>query len=173
MYGLLAPILIQLKIELRKLFGKEVKLGWDDPISYEIKKVWVEKLQILKQAEKLRFPRHIKPSGAVGEPLLVRCNDGSQDAMWCTAHVRWELENGEFACRLLAAKARVTPLKKQTIPRIEMQSAVMSVRLAKAIKHHMQLNFNDTVYILDSTCTLATLHKDTVALREFMGNKSY
>lgn len=168
-YGFLAPLLIQLKIALRNLFSKELNLSWDDPINEVTKEKWVKMLQLLKGAEIMRFPRRIKPDCTVGDPILVMCNDGSKDAMCCTAHVRWQLENGEFECRLLAAKSRVTPLRTMSIPRTEMQSAVMSVRLSKAIQHHMAMKFESVVHIVDSTCTLATLHKDTVGLKEFMG----
>ena len=74
-------------------------------------------------------------------------------------------------CRLLAAKTRVTPLQKSTIPRIEMQSSVISVRLSKSIRTHSGLKFKNVIHILDSQCTLATLHKDSLALREYMGNR--
>ena len=47
----------------------------------------------------------------------------------------------------------------------------MSTRLAKAITDHGGLEFSNTYYILDSTCTLALLKKDSGALKEFMGNK--
>ena len=99
-YGFLAPLLIQLKIELRNLFSKELNLGWDDPISDSLKQRWMGMLQLLKSAEAVRFPRRIQPDGTVGDPLLVMCNDESRDAMCCTAHVRWQLRNGEFESRL-------------------------------------------------------------------------
>ena len=41
-YGLVACITIQLKIELRNLFSKELNLMWDDPVPEEIKKRWIQ-----------------------------------------------------------------------------------------------------------------------------------
>ena len=99
------------------------------------------------------------------------CNDGSKDAMCCTAHLRWQLTSGKFSCKLYCAKTRVTPLKRKSIPRNEMQSLVMSARLSSTIQHHTTYKFDDVHYFLDSQCTLATLHKDSMALREFMGNR--
>ena len=89
-------------------------------IPEELKAQWVKMLQILKEAEKLRFPRCVKPPDAVGNPELMMSNDGSKDAMCVTAHVRWKLESGKFACTFYCAKNRVTPLKRTSIPRIEM-----------------------------------------------------
>ena len=88
-YGLLAALLIQLKIELRKLFGREIKIGWDDPLSDEVKRRWVHILQVVKEAEKVQFKRCIQPKEPVsGKPILIVCNAGSNEAMYATAHVR-------------------------------------------------------------------------------------
>ena len=169
--GLLCCILVQLKIALRNLHSDELKLDWDDPIPDHLKEKWVRLIQLLKSTESIRFPRCIKPKDVDGNPELVMFNDGSADAMCTVAYVRWKLTAGSYECRLWTAKTRVTPLKKMTIPRIEMQSALMSTRLSKTIREQGGLEFKNTYYIIDSTCTLALLKKNTVALKEFMGNK--
>ena len=129
--GLLSCILIQLKIELRNLYKSDLNLGRDDPIPEQMKGTLVRLIQLLKSAESVRFPRCVRPENAIGDPELVMFNDGSNDAMCTAAYVRWQLCDDEYASLLWAAKTRVTPLKKTTIPRIEMTSAVMSTRLCK------------------------------------------
>ena len=171
-YGLITPITIMMKIELRDLFSKELNLGWDDPVSDDAKRRWVEILQAVKMAEHVTFRRCVKPDGpVVGKPVLVMCNDGSSQAMCATAHIRWELENGEFECFLYASKTRVAPLQKLTIPRLEMQSAVLATRLSKSIIEHSNLEFDNVVHILDSTCTLATFQNDTAVFNDFTSNR--
>ena len=64
-YGLVAPITIQMKIELRNLFSKELNLSWDDPVPEEIKKTWIQILQKVKCVEGVKFRRCIKPEGSV------------------------------------------------------------------------------------------------------------
>ena len=76
-----------------------------------------------------------------------------------------------YKCILWASKTRVTPLKKLSMPRIEMQGAVIAVRLSEAIRRNAVWTFANVYHIIDSLCTLATLRKDTSALREFMGNR--
>ena len=172
-YGLVAALTIKLKIELRKLFGSEVKIGWDDPLSTEVKGRWVRILQDVKEAEKVSFKRCIKPKVPVsGKPTLIVCNDGSNEAMCVTAHVRWPHADGTYSCNLFAAKTRVTPLKKESIPRIELQSAVMAVRLSKEILEQSGLEFEEVIHILDSKCTLAILYKGCGTLREYMANRA-
>ena len=75
-YGVVAPITIPMTIELRNLFSKELSLGWDDPLLKEVKKRWVDMLQIIKSVEDITFCRCIKPEAAVvGSSILVMCND--------------------------------------------------------------------------------------------------
>ena len=169
--GLLCVILVQLKIELRKLYDKNMNIGWDDALSPEICQRWIELLQLLKSAESVEFRRCIKPETAVGDPDLIIFNDGSADAMCVIAYLRWKLASGEHQTILWTAKTRVTPLRKSNTPRNEMTSAVMGTRLGKSISINAEMFFNRVIHILDSTCTLALLHKETSALGEFMGNK--
>ena len=169
-YGLVTPITIPLKIELRNLFSKELNLGWDDPLPDVIRKRWITILQIAKSVEHIPFWRNVKPDApVVGKPTLIVCNDASTEAMCATAHIRWQLEDGTFQCFLYSSKTRVAPLQKESVPRLEMQSAVMAVRLSKSIITHTNIDFEEITHVLDSKCTLATLLKDTVALKEYMG----
>ena len=69
--GLVCVITVQLKIELRKLYGKDQKIGWDDALPRDIVERWVELLQLLKRIESVSFERCIKPPGAVGDPSLI------------------------------------------------------------------------------------------------------
>ena len=170
-YGFFVPITIEMKIILRETYKKELNLTWDDAIPQELKSQFVNILQLLKEAESLRFRRCISFPNSIGDPELIVFNDGSSQAKCAVAYIRWELDSGEFATQLVAAKARVAPLVRATIPRIEMSSAVLAVRLAETIKKSCRtLNFKETTHISDSKCTIASIAKDSTALKEVMGN---
>ena len=171
-YGQATPVTIKMKVALRDLFSKELNLSWDDPLPEDIKKKWVQMLQVIKSVERITFPRCIKPAApTVGLPELIMCNDASTEAMCATAHVRWQLQDGSYECFLYASKTRVAPLVKESVPRLEAQSAVISVRLSNTITTHSDLDFKEVYYILDSKCTLAAWHKDSIALKEWMANR--
>ena len=168
-YGLLVALTIQMRIALRDVCKSNV--SWDDDLSEETKQSWVKILQRMKQAEEIRFRRCVRPSNSVGKPQLIVCNDGSELAMCATAHIRWECEDGTVWCQLWCAKARVAPLKKLTIPKIELQSAVLGSRLAKPVIDNSIWEFSKVHRIVDLECTLATFKKDSVALPEFEQNR--
>ena len=100
------------------MYNKELDLGWDDPVPVNTKERWIRILQLMKRAEEVKYPRCIKPKNTIGDPVLGMSNDESSEAMCATAHVRWQLQSGEFVCYLSSAKTRVTPLQKISIPRI-------------------------------------------------------
>ena len=133
-FGGLAPITIVLKINLRRLNN----LGWDTEVSEETKQQWVKILTKLKEAEVVTFKRCVRPANSVGQPVLIISTDGSDLAMCATAHVRWECSDGTVDCRLWLARTRVAPIKKLTTPRIELQAAVMGVRLS---------NYSEELYL--------------------------
>ena len=169
-YGLLVPITVQLKIELRELF-RDRALNWDDDIPRINKIVWRQVLQLLKKCQGVEFRRSINNPNSVGRPQIIMFADGSKSAMCAVGYIRWNLKDGGVDVQLVAAKTRVTPLERMTIPKIELQAAVLAVRLSKTIHESISFEFDDPIYISDSTCTLATLEKDSVVLNEFTGNR--
>ena len=66
--GLLARLTIQMKIELRDLYRRELDLTWDKDIPHEKKDIWVSLLQLLKGAECLRFRRCISDVNSNEDP---------------------------------------------------------------------------------------------------------
>ena len=48
----------------------------------------------------------------------------------------------------------------------------MGARLSKTTIQYSELEFEETIQVVDSMCTLATLQNETSALREYMGNRS-
>ena len=170
--GLLVAITVCMKIALRRLFTREKKLAWDEELPDDVKKEWIKILQKVKDAEKVTFKRCIKPVNARGNPDLIISNDGSELAMCATAHIRWECEDGSVKCQLWTAKSRVTPLQRQPVPRSEMSSAVMGTRVGSTLEKVSPWKFDNIYRIVDSECTLATLKKESTALKPYMGNRA-
>ena len=77
--GLISPLLAKSKILLRKVWGQDKKLGWDEQFSDLLSLEWVNFLLELYDVENIAFPRCVKPSNAVGDPVLIIFSDGSGD----------------------------------------------------------------------------------------------
>lgn len=67
------------------------------------------------------------------------------------AYVRWQLLDGKFGIRFVAAKTRVAPFKELTVPRLELQAAVLASRLAKTILDETRLEIARIIFFSDRT----------------------
>jgi hypothetical protein len=78
---------------------------------------------------------------AIEQPVLCTFSDASVEAFGACSYIRWKLADGGFGVRFIAAKSRVSPLKQLTIPRLELQGAVLASRLSKSILEETRLKF--------------------------------
>ena len=110
------------------------------------------------------FERCLTPADAVGRPVLCVFSDASEDAFGSCAYARWQLSSGEYDVRFIAAKSRIAPLKRLTIPRLELQGAVLAYRLCN--KSHFQ--FEKVILFLDSKIVLAWIRSKARRFKPFV-----
>lgn len=94
--GLVAPFTVRAKIMLRKLWGQDEKLDWDDAMPERLRREWVTFFEELFKLKGVEFSRCIKPSNAIGHPTLVIFSDGSGDAYGAVAYARWMMKDGAY-----------------------------------------------------------------------------
>ena len=99
--------------------------------------------------------------------LVVFCN-ASRLAFGTCAYARWELQDGKFNARFIAAKSRVAPLKELTMPRLELQAAVLASRLGKSILEESRLKFERVRYLSDSRVALAWIQGQSRSYKPFV-----
>ncbi len=86
------PILIKIKIELRRLFcGEHGELGWDDPIPVEAHRAWEMLISEFLTFPMITVPQAVRPAAGDGLPALFGFFDGSLEAYACCIYVRWLL----------------------------------------------------------------------------------
>ena len=124
--GLAGPLTVRAKILLRRLWGTEQKLDWDDLIPEENQQNWSIFLNDLRDMNQIRFTRCFKPMDAIGEPILIVFSDASKDAYAACAYVRWQRKNNQFESNLILSKNRLAPIKKMSIDRVELCGAVLN-----------------------------------------------
>lgn len=165
--GLVSPFVVNAKILLRKITDQ--KAGWDDPISEKDRNEWTAFFCDMFQIEKIKFARSVKPENAVGNPVLVLFSDASTEAFGACAYVRWETEDGQFMCTLLAAKSKLAPAKRISIPRLELNAALLAARLKKFIVEESRLVFESVYFIVDSEIVRAMIQKESYGFNTFVG----
>ena len=171
--GLIAPLTIRLKVAFRNLFRPGLDLKWDDPIPAQDLKEWMCLIQMITQAERIYFPRAVKPVQAVGKCQLICFFDGSDLAYASVIYVRWLLADGSIYTTLVSCKARVTPLNRISTPRSEMNGGALASRhVLSTLKSWSTDDIPEKVWVIsDSECTLSSIEKVTAALGEYFGNR--
>ena len=101
-----------------------------------MREAWIELLTDMFEVERISFPRCIKPNDydLNEQPILVTFSDGSCDAFCACSYIQWKLVDGTHKALLVSAKARVGPINKISIPRMELQGALINSRLHNTIK---------------------------------------
>lgn len=175
--GLITPFTLKAKILMRKLvtqnndstLSEEVKCrGWDDPLSNDERETWKSFFLELYDLETIFFNRCLRPTSAIGNPILVIFSDGSNQAYGTCAYIRWKLGSGKYEANLIAAKGRIAPTRQLTIPRLELCGAVLACRLREVIVKEFNWTFDYVVHIVDSAIVRAQVQKESYGFNTFV-----
>ena len=164
--GFAAAFLIRPKIGMQRLWQQG--LDWDEDLPPEAQEEWIRLFEEMEGLNDVTFETSLTPDGAVGSPTLCIFSDASEDAFGACAYARWQLSNGEYEARFVAAKSRVAPLQKLTIPRLELQAAVLATRLCKTILEESRLQFEKAIFLSDSKIVLAWISSQARGFKPFV-----
>ncbi|XP_055622287.1 uncharacterized protein LOC129765875 [Toxorhynchites rutilus septentrionalis] len=151
--GLISNYTIMGKILLQELHKDE--LDWDDEVPKHLSKQWQNWLAKIQQASNVKIPRCIIPDGA-GKLELHTFVDASERAYAAVIYLRC-IANGSVYIRLLAAKAKVGPIHQLSIPKMELQAALLGTRLTNTIQNEQRIKIDSITYWTDSENVLSWL----------------
>ena len=164
--GFASAFLIRTTIGLQELWEKGI--DWDENLPPEIEEKWASLFQEMLSLNGITFERYLTPPGAVGLPVLCIFSDASNEAFGSCAYARWQKSNGEYDVRFIAAKSRVASLKRLTVPRLELQEAVLASRLCKTIVQESRFHFENVILFLDSEIVLAWIRSEARKFEPFV-----
>ena len=125
--GLISPVTIKFRIDLQELWS--LGYGWDDVLPEEVQKKWAENLKMMNHLLTLQFDRKLKPSDAIGQPQIHGFSDAGEQAYGAVIFLRWELRDGSFCCVPVLIKPFVAPVKRKSIPRLELLGCLALARI--------------------------------------------
>ncbi|XP_041453667.1 uncharacterized protein LOC121406862 [Lytechinus variegatus] len=170
-YGFAGPFILYAKGLLQGLTA--MKLGWDDPIPDEYRVRWQKWKAELSQMEDVKINRCYKPYDfeQVVENQLHNFCDASEKAYGVVTYLRMKNEKGEVDCNIVLAKSRLTPLKKVTLPRLELMAATLAVTMDGMIRHELDLQLKESVFWTDSAIVLHYISNEDKRFHTFVANR--
>ena len=155
--GCLCVFVINLKAFFQQLCF--TKLGWDQELEGPERKKFDQLILELEGLEGIQIDRCLFQKGKTIERIeLHGFSDASEKAHGCVVYLRIVYKTGEVEVRFLAAKSKVNPIKKQSIPRLELLGACLLANLVNTVRQILQEELKDKnvelYYWVDSMSTL-------------------
>ncbi|XP_074653619.1 uncharacterized protein LOC141907776 [Tubulanus polymorphus] len=98
--------------------------------------------------------------------------DASEAGFAAVVYLRMERPSDEFVCSFLALKTKVAPLEMLTVPKLELEGAVLVVMLSSSLKHELKiLEFERTCYWTDAVSVLRYINNMSTRLKTFVANR--
>ncbi|XP_066152186.1 uncharacterized protein, partial [Euwallacea fornicatus] len=129
--GLIGPALIRAKLIIQALW--KLQLEWDQEVPSDMKQCWQEFITQLACLNECQIDRHVMVSNAV-HVALYGFSDSSEKAYGACIYIKSVDNLGNHELRLLTGKSRVAPVKKLTVPRLELLAAHLWAELMHTIK---------------------------------------
>ena len=168
--GLAAPFTLKAKILQQELCN--LAMSWDQPIEGKYLARWLNWLTELPELNKFTIPRYLQPAfGLVIRAQLHHFADASNVGYGVVSYMRFEDDSGNIYCTLLMSRACVNPLKKITVPRLELTAATLAVRLNATIQIYLTNMFEATFFWTDSMSVLWCIKNESSRFKTFVSNR--
>ncbi|XP_076660488.1 uncharacterized protein LOC143363841, partial [Halictus rubicundus] len=167
--GWVTPAIISAKIFIQGLW--RLRIGWDDQIPPQSLEQWKSIHSRLPVLNGLQISRWI---GSISEASRIELHgfaDASTVAYAAVVFARCISSSGTITVSLLAGKSKVAPLTPLTIPRLELQAAVLLARLMNFVSSALDLRDAPCYCWTDSTVALAWLQSHPSKWKTFVANR--
>ena len=169
--GFVAPVLLEGRTILQELCRNNT--GLDDPVPNDIQSKWFRWKSELEDLQSFAIPRCYKPIN-FGRHVVAE-NHHFSDASFKIYGQRSYLglvnENGKICFSFVLGKARVTPLKTVTLPRLDLTAAVLSARVSEQLKGELDIEITGEVSWTDSRVVLGYIANSVRRFHVFVANR--
>ncbi|XP_055612618.1 uncharacterized protein LOC129759241, partial [Uranotaenia lowii] len=165
--GLIAPIVIRGKMLMQRLWLQSCE--WDEPINGGLADQWARYLRELSGLQAFRVSRYaFLPKSEIQIHVF---SDASESAYGACVYARSLNNDGKINVSLLASKSRVAPLKKVTLPRLELCAANVAAELHSKVLKALRLSISASFFWSDSTVTLQWINAPPNCWKTFVANR--
>ncbi|XP_045033927.1 uncharacterized protein LOC116933188 [Daphnia magna] len=130
--GFLSPVILSAKRILQELWL--VGVDWDYQVPELIQHQWNKWTTNLSQPEAFKIPRALTSSSDIQDIQLHAFCDASTVGFGSVVYLQVVYRNKIVTVNFVTSKSRVAPLRPLTVPKLELQGAVVALRLWIASK---------------------------------------
>ena len=168
--GWFAAASVSKKILLQRLW--EQRIEWDDSVPKEIQDAWMQWRIELPALSRKCIPRCQFPKEANVVSIQVHgFSDASENAYAGVVYLRMVDSSGDVHTSLVMSKTKVSPIKRLSIPRLELCGAQVLAQLIQHAKEVFQLPLSDIFAWTDSTIVPAWLAGNPRRFKTYVGNR--
>eukprot|EP00794_Sanderia_malayensis_P010236 gene10236-11286_t len=168
--GLISCVTITVKIYFQQLWEQDIQ--WDDPLPTQLQQDWLTWRKELPLISALRIPRCFTPLNvSVVSRQLIGFSDASEKAYCGVVYLRSIDTAGGVHMSIVIAKTKVAPLKRVSLPRLELCGALMLARLLKHCQEVLKVPTCDIRAFTDSTIVLYWIHGSSQCFKTFEANR--
>ncbi|XP_076301466.1 uncharacterized protein LOC143219348 [Lasioglossum baleicum] len=151
--GWLAPVTIVAKVLMQSLWL--LKVDWDTPLPEKEEVMWQQFQQQLPALQTIRVPRWLGTNSAT-QPLEIHgFADASERAYAAVVYSRTINAQGVVTVSMIVAKSKVAPLKRVSLPRLELCAAFLLARLVAHVTKALDWQEVDLHLWSDSSVALS------------------
>ena len=168
--GIASPIILMGRIILQDIV--RINLGWDDQDPPHIAVRGIQWTKSLRDTI-VEVPMCLVPSLSqyLIHDLHYFC-DGSIVGYGSVVYLRsYHSATHEVVISFITSKARVTPVKKITIPRMELSATLLSTKMHANLVKQMTLNISSVTFWSDSEVVLTYILRDSKRYHTYVANR--
>ena len=145
--------------------------GWDEPLDPVLAGRWKQWFAEIPDLHHIQIPRCFKSPDASSHLSLHTFTDASDIAYAAAVYTHQMLPSGSAKVTLAMAKARPSPIRKKTIPILELQGAVLGTRLATEVATALNIPPEQRYYWTDSMNVLYWVRSPSRKFRVDVANR--
>ena len=166
--GFIAPLTIRLRKVLQAAWNHGSK--WDKPLLLDNIQDFSSLREEVPTFKDNEIPRiyFLDKLHTFKSIELHTFTEASDYALSAISYMQIEYSDRSISVKFVIGKAPVAPMKKMTVPNLELQAAVYGAQLAQFIKEEQDIEYSDCVFWSDSTTVLYWLRTPEMRHRIFV-----
>lgn len=169
-FGFACPIVVSLKLFIKSLWLKGY--DWDVSISNEETEEFFKMVSSFSDCQKISIPRcYCEKMDDISKPALHVFCDASEQAYSACVYLQTTSSNGSMFSAFVISKSRLAPVKRVTLPRLELLSCHLGSKLLKIVLNALGLKNADVYCWTDSSIALSWIRSSSSRYKQFVSNR--